>query len=336
MRRIDICLWASLLVWPGVASAQDSGMFGYCHVQVGNDTWISPVFEHPGINSVGKVAGQDQDGFRQAVQSEVDVPQSAQVKCGYSRDQASMDQAQKELQDTERGSVAGGHLREIAWAPPVPAPRASGPLVADEVPAALRAMLAADPFFAVPKGNGGAIERVDERTVGSGGDVLTVTQKARAQQDGNLCRENLQIAMLHGEEHFTVDGVGQSWAGLVPLTTVSRTSNGQGAQDSRQQALSLRHEGDALFPLRQGAHTVLTLEAQVRDDDDDTVSRDLRLDCRVGATVSASAVVAKASGKATELRCSSTQPSAPKGPAQNVLYHWFADAGCFVNAPIPL
>jgi len=247
-----------------------------------------------------------------------------------------MDQAQKELQDTERGSVAGGQRREIAWAPPVPTPRATGPLVADEVPAALRAMLAADPFFAVPKGNGSAIERVDERTVGSGDELATVTQRSRVQRDGNFCRGSHQIAMLQGQQRLTIDATGQTWAGLIPLAMVSRTSNGQDAEDSTQQATSVRHEGDALFPLRQGAHTILTMEAQVRDGEEEAVSRGLRLDCKVGATVSASTVVAKATGTATELRCKNPLAKASMPPGQDVLYHWFADAGCFVNAPVAL
>ena len=96
----------------------------------------------------------------------------------------------------------------------------------------------------------------------------------------------------------------------------------------------MHHEGDALFPLRQGAHTILTMETHVHDDAEDVVTRDLRFECEVGASMPASNLVATATGQATELRCRTSMPSAPKAPAKDVIYHWFADVGCFVNAPI--
>jgi len=334
MRRIGMGLWAGLWLWPCLASAQDPSMFGYCYVQVGDETLVSPLFEHPNARGLGKFVKQDQDGFREAVQTEVSVPQDTQVYCSYSAQRDALDPMEAGTRADKEAAKGSRKWRTIAWAPPPPPPKVSGPLVAEVVPAALQSVLAADPYFTVPKGKGGEIERADERIIGSGTDAGTLTQRTQAQQEGNVCLMSQDLGVRAGALAYAIEARGRSWAGLVPLATLSRTTTSSVTGYSRQQVFSLRHEGDALFPLRQGARTVLTTESQVQDDAEEAVSRDLRFECEVGASMPASNLVATATGQATELRCRTSMPSAPKAPAKDVIYHWFADVGCFVNAPI--
>lgn|GEM_PF-4070041 len=349
MRHIGACVLAGLLAWPCLASAQaqaqDPDRFGYCQVMkiwsddakdLAQDMWVSPVFERPvPMGRSYERLTQDQAGFLQATQAQAAVPEGATSSCIYMASREALEKMQHQLKVSSVLGAGSGRLRTIAWSPsPLPekAPD-QDPLVAEQVPAALVATLKADPFFTIPAGKGQVIVRDGKRRSDPGPNGIPVSQQVRAQRQGDFCDVGIHTVAGEGNDAFTSDLQGLSWAGLVPLTGTSRISSRFASGTARQQTRTITHEGDALFPLRQGARSTLVAQFQSRDDAGNTALNSVHWECEVGATASAASLVATATGETTELRCETSFPEVPEAPKQSVRYHWFSDAGCFVHDP---
>ena len=96
---------------------------------------------------------------------------------------------------------------------------------------------------------------------------------------------------------------------------------------------ALSHQGGLLFPLKEGANHAFSLDALSVDSKKVATALKLQLSCRVGATGPASAIIAGTAGDQTELQCHMTYPTYPTLPPQDQVYHWFSEAGCFVQDP---
>jgi hypothetical protein len=197
---------------------------------------------------------------------------------------------------------------------------------------AVRAALT-DASFHVPDGHGVALEHAGKRvnTVGTVKVPVAMINKVH-REVGNLCRLEQQVT-AGDTEPFVTTGHGLTWAGLLPLSITSRMASKYAIVNSSYHTTALSHQGEPLFPLVEGTAHAFSLDALSVDPKKVATVVKLELSCRVGATGPASAIIAGTAGEQTELQCRTAYPTYPTLPPQDQVYHWFSEAGCFVQDP---
>lgn len=197
---------------------------------------------------------------------------------------------------------------------------------------AVRATLSGASFH-IPDGHGVALVPAGKRINTVGTVKVPVAMVNKVHRDaGNLCRLELQVT-AGDADLFVTTGHGLTWAGLLPLSITSRMASEYAVVDSSYHTTALSHQGGPLFPLVKGATHAFSVDALSVDPAKVAIATKLQLSCRVGTTGPASAIIAGTAGEQTELQCRMTYPSLPTLGPHDQVYHWFSEAGCFVQGP---
>lgn len=237
--------------------------------------------------------------------------------------------ARLEAKRLRRGDRAGAVVPATPIAASSSTPQVDPTLPIDD---AVRATLT-DASFHVPDGHGIALEHAGRRvsTVGTVKVPIAMNNMMHREM-GNLCRLEQQVT-VGDTEPFVTTGHGLTWAGLLPLSITSRMASKYAIVNSSYHTTALSHQGGPLFPLVEGAAHAFSLDALSVDSKNVATVVKLELSCRVGASGLASAIIAGTAGEQTELQCRMTYPTYPTLPPQDQVYHWFSEAGCFVQDP---